>query len=74
MAIFYEWLNTASTTRRPRPTLPLVIYKDVIVPGDYDGDGKTDVGLASVIGTVQWRMRITPERYAAGTVQLGRPE
>ena len=49
-------------------------YRDVVVPGDYDGDGKTDLGLASVIvNPIAWRVRVSGSGTLIGPIASGNP-
>jgi subtilisin-like proprotein convertase family protein len=74
MGHFYQWLNTGSTTPPATTNFTFGNYSDVIVPQDYDGDGKADVGRATVItNPIQWRIRITPAGTLLGPFNLGNP-
>jgi hypothetical protein len=71
---FYEWLNNGSTTPPATTNFVFGNYRDVIVPADFDGDGITDVGLASVIvNPIAWRVRLTPSGTMLGPVSFGDP-
>jgi hypothetical protein len=65
---FYQWNNDGTTTPLPTTNFVFGNYRDVVVPGDYDGDGRTDIGLASVIvNPVAWRIRLS----AVGNSMIG---
>lgn len=71
---FYQWNNDG--TANPIQNLNFVFgsYNDVAIPGDYDGDGTTDVGLASVIvNPVAWRVRLSTSGTLIGPVSFGDP-
>ncbi|MEO6393875.1 MAG: VCBS repeat-containing protein [Pyrinomonadaceae bacterium] len=71
---FYQWNNDG--TVNPTETVNFVFgnYNDVVIPGDYDGDGTTDVGLASVmVNPVAWRVRTSPSGTLLGPVSFGDP-
>jgi CSLREA domain-containing protein len=71
---FYQWVNNG--TLSPPMTMNFVFgnYRDVVVPGDYDGDGKTDLGLASVmVNPIAWRVRVSGSGTLIGPVAFGNP-
>ncbi|MEO6393855.1 MAG: FG-GAP-like repeat-containing protein, partial [Pyrinomonadaceae bacterium] len=73
-AHFYRWTNTGSLTPAATDNFVFGNYRDVIIPGDYDGDGKTDIGLASsIVNPMAWRIRVTPTGTLLGPFNLGDP-
>lgn len=73
-AHFYQWNNDGSLTPAATTNFVFGNYRDVIVPGDYDGDGKTDIGLASpIVNPIAWRIRISPTGMLLGPYNLGDP-
>jgi hypothetical protein len=71
---FYQWNNDGTLTPPPTTNFVFGNYRDVVLPGDYDGDGKTDVGLASVIvNPVAWRIRLSPTGTLLGPYNFGDP-
>lgn len=74
MGHFYQWNNTGSLTPPATTNFTFGNYRDVIVPGDFDGDGDTDISVASVIvNPIAWRIRITPAGTLLGPFNLGNP-
>ncbi|MEO6391213.1 MAG: Ig-like domain repeat protein, partial [Pyrinomonadaceae bacterium] len=73
-AHFYRWTNTGSLTPAATDNFVFGNYRDVIIPGDYDGDGKTDIGLASfIVNPMAWRIRTSPAGTLIGPFNLGNP-
>ncbi|MEO7509706.1 MAG: FG-GAP-like repeat-containing protein, partial [Pyrinomonadaceae bacterium] len=73
-AHFYQWINDGTLTPAAATNFVFGNYRDVIIPGDYDGDGKTDIGVASIIvNPVAWRIRVTPTGTLLGPFNLGDP-
>lgn len=71
-AHFYQWNNNGTLTPPPTTNFVFGNYRDVIVPDDYDGDGRTDIGLASVIvNPIAWRIRLSPSGFLVGPVMFG---
>jgi CSLREA domain-containing protein len=71
---FYQWLNNGTTTPPATANFVFGNYRDVVVPGDYDGDGKTDLALASVIvNPIAWRIRLSPTGTLVGPINFGDP-
>jgi hypothetical protein len=71
---FFQWNNNGTTTPPATTNFTFGNYRDVIMPGDYDGDGKTDIGLASVIvNPVAWRIRLSPSGTLLGPFNFGDP-
>ncbi|MEO7507404.1 MAG: VCBS repeat-containing protein, partial [Pyrinomonadaceae bacterium] len=74
MGHFYQWNNTGSLTPAATANFTFGNYRDVVVPGDFDGDGDTDISVASVIvNPIAWRIRITPAGTLLGPFNLGNP-
>jgi subtilisin-like proprotein convertase family protein len=74
MGHFFQWNNNGTTTPPATTNFTFGNYKDVAVPGDYNGDGSTDIALASVIvNPIQWRIRITGSGTMLGPFNLGNP-
>jgi hypothetical protein len=72
---FYQWLNDGTTTPLPTSNFVFGNYRDVAMPYDYDGDGTTDVGLASIIvNPIGWRIRLSDGFGSlVGPVMFGSP-
>lgn len=75
MGHFYLWLNNGSPTPPMSANFAFGNYRDVVVPFDYDGDGRTDLGLASIIvNPIAWRIRLSDGLGTiAGPVTHGNP-
>jgi hypothetical protein len=71
---FYIWYNNGTTNPPAITNFQFGNYRDVVIPGDYDGDGTTDIGVASIIvNPIQWRVRLTPSGTMIGPKSLGNP-
>jgi CSLREA domain-containing protein len=71
---FYQWLNNGTATPPATTNFVFGNYRDVVVPGDYDGDGKTDLALASVIvNPIAWRIRLSTTGTLVGPINFGDP-
>ncbi|MEO6393854.1 MAG: hypothetical protein ABIP75_18520 [Pyrinomonadaceae bacterium] len=72
---FYQWINDGTTTPPATNNFVFGNYRDVAIPGDYDGDGTTDVGLASImVNPIAWRIRLSDGfGTLIGPVMFGNP-
>jgi CSLREA domain-containing protein len=74
MGHFYLWNNTGIVNPVATANFAFGNYRDLVLPGDYDGDGKTDLALASlIVNPVAWRIRMTNGGTLLGPFNLGNP-
>lgn len=74
MGHFYLWINNGTLTPPASSNFAFGNYRDVVIPGDYDGDGKCDIAVASlIVNPIAWRIRLTNGGTLQGPFTLGNP-
>lgn len=74
MGHYYQWNNTGSLTPPATANFAFGNYRDVVIPGDYNGDFSTDIAVASlIVNPIAWRVRLTGPGTILGPFNLGNP-